>query len=272
MMKAEESLISIIMPVYNAERYLAEALRSVISQTYNNWELLVINDGSADGSKSIINGYGDERIRYFEQRNRGVSAARNIGLQHMQGSFFCFLDADDILPPDSLKVRMLKFTANKSLSFVDGSVVFFGDITKAVIRKYTPGFVGVPLRELFLLNGKCFACPSWMIKRDLAKSYRMKEGLTHGEDLLFYMELSRAGGLYDFVKEEILLYRQHSESAMRKVVLLEKSYWRIFNHIKAWPEFSLHYRIVYKLKVKKFMLLEYLKRGKMKEALFVLLK
>jgi len=158
------------------------------------------------------------------------------------------------------------------LVFVDGSVVFFDDFTNKTTRKYTPRFRGQPLKELFLLNGNCFAGLSWMVKRDPLLKYSMKQGLTHGEDLLFFMELARDGGQYDYVNEEILHYRQHSESAMRNVLALDKSYWEIFNHLKKWPEFSVYYRIIFKLRVKKFMALEYVKRKKYKELIVVLLK
>lgn len=221
--------VSIIMAAYNAEKFIQLAINSVLSQSFQNWELLVVNDGSTDNSKDIILSFQDTRIKYFEQENRGVSEARNVGLKKMTCNFFCFLDADDILTPNSLETRLAKFSSNKSMSFVDGPVVFFDDATNNVVRKYIPRFRGQPLKELFKLNGTCFACPSWMIKRDPSKEYSMKQGLTHGEDLLFFMELARNGGEYDYVDEDILYYRQHSQSAMKNVSALEKSYWQIFN-------------------------------------------
>src|SRR5690606_31921167 len=116
------SLVSIIMPCFNARRFLADAIESVLSQSYRDWELIVIDDGSTDGSSDTILAFTDERIRFYSQQNRGVSSARNLGLSVMRGDFFCFLDADDLLPDNSLYSRLEKFKSDPNLSFVDGHV------------------------------------------------------------------------------------------------------------------------------------------------------
>ena len=85
-----DALVSILMPVYNAEAFISEAITSVIRQSHKNWELLIVNDGSTDRSKNIIHSFPDKRIQYFEQQNRGVSVARNVGLKNMKGDYFCF--------------------------------------------------------------------------------------------------------------------------------------------------------------------------------------
>ena len=104
----EKQKVSIIMPVYNAGKYINRAIDSVINQSFQNWELLIINDGSTDDSEHKINEYSDKRIKYFQQINQGVSSARNQGLRHMNGGYFCFLDADDYLPSGSIESRYHK--------------------------------------------------------------------------------------------------------------------------------------------------------------------
>lgn len=101
-------MISIIVPVYNVEKYVAEAIESVKAQTHEDWELLLINDGSTDLSGEICRKYSaqDIRIKYFEIANSGACAARNIGLENVRGSYIMFLDADDILPKNSLEILM----------------------------------------------------------------------------------------------------------------------------------------------------------------------
>src|SRR5882724_2633969 len=99
------NLVSVILPVFNGEAYLRNAIQSVIQQTHANWELLIINDGSTDRTGEIVRSFTETRIRYFEQFNKGVSAARNVGLTNMRGDFFCFLDVDDIFPVNSVKAR-----------------------------------------------------------------------------------------------------------------------------------------------------------------------
>ena len=90
-------LISIVLPVYNAVNLLEKAVFSIINQTYGNWELLLINDGSTDGSDRLAADLAkkDDRIKFFTQINKGVSAARNLGLQHVTGDYVMFVDADD---------------------------------------------------------------------------------------------------------------------------------------------------------------------------------
>lgn len=89
--------LSIIVPIYNVEDYLQECIESVIEQTFSNWELLLVDDGSTDGSGAIAQNYErqDARIRYFRQENSGQAAARNLGLAHAKGTFITFIDSDD---------------------------------------------------------------------------------------------------------------------------------------------------------------------------------
>ena len=99
-------LISIIIPVYNGEKTLAACVESVRGQSYEHWELLIINDGSQDGTSRLCDTFAetDPRIRVFYQANAGVSAARNCGLKEADGEYITFLDADDVIPADYLTV------------------------------------------------------------------------------------------------------------------------------------------------------------------------
>ncbi len=101
--------VSVIVPCYNGERFLKATLDSVFSQTYADFELIVIDDGSTDGSGSIIKAFGD-RIRAVFTENKGVSAARNLGTRLARGALFQYLDADDLLHPDALQLRVAALT------------------------------------------------------------------------------------------------------------------------------------------------------------------
>lgn len=97
-------LVSVIMPAYNMEKYIGDSIKSVLNQNYKNFELIIINDGSSDGTKEIAAKYQhmDERITYIEQENKGVSAARNVGISCAKGKYISFLDADDLWEPTFL--------------------------------------------------------------------------------------------------------------------------------------------------------------------------
>jgi len=88
--------LSVIIPVYNAGKYVADAVKSVLMQTYENLEILIIDDGSPDNSIEICQQFTDPRIKIIRQQNQGVSGARDNGIRHAQGEYLAFLDADDI--------------------------------------------------------------------------------------------------------------------------------------------------------------------------------
>ena len=107
-MEHSKELVSIIVPVFNVEKYLREAVNSVCEQTYPNWELLLVDDGSTDQSGDICDEYGqkDSRIRVFHTVNRGVSCARNLGIDNARGHWISFMDSDDYLKKDCLETSV----------------------------------------------------------------------------------------------------------------------------------------------------------------------
>ena len=98
-------LISIIMPAYNAERWIENAINRIQKQTYSRWELIVVDDGSVDKTAAVCKSYitNDTRIKLFSQKNQGPSAARNLGLSKMKGDYFTIIDSDDLLSEDAIE-------------------------------------------------------------------------------------------------------------------------------------------------------------------------
>lgn len=107
-------LVSIIIPLYNAEKYVAEAIESVINQTYTNWELIIVNDGSIDNSLAIAKSFENEKIKVFSQENKGASAARNFGYSLSKGDFIKFFDADDLLSQNMLEEQVNRLKDNEN--------------------------------------------------------------------------------------------------------------------------------------------------------------
>ena len=103
-MQENQPLVSIIMPVYNSEKYISEAIESVCNQSYKNWELLIVNDGSTDHTAKIIDDYSKKnfRIKVFHRKNEGVSMARNFALNQICGEYVTFIDSDDVYYVDRL--------------------------------------------------------------------------------------------------------------------------------------------------------------------------
>ena len=109
--KNKKPLVSVIMPVYNGEKFVGEAIESVVNQTYKNWEIIIVDDGSTDNSKKIIDQYlTDSRIHYIKHsKNQGIPSARNTGIKASQGDFIAFLDQDDIWFPKKLEKQIAIF-------------------------------------------------------------------------------------------------------------------------------------------------------------------
>jgi len=122
--KRPRSLISVVVPVYNVEAYLAECLDSLLAQTWRQLEIVVVDDGATDRSGSIADEYAvrDDRVRVVHTANRGLGAARNEGLRHVTGDFLAFADSDDVVPPTAYDVMMTALEESSS-DFVTGSIV-----------------------------------------------------------------------------------------------------------------------------------------------------
>lgn len=127
--------VSVIIPIYNTEKYLEKCLESIRTQIYSDIEVIMVNDGSTDGSKNMANSYAerDNRFRLFSQENAGVSAARNHGLDVAEGEYILFVDSDDWLEPqmiEKLVYNMIEYSTDISGCQYDRSTCFTGETTE----------------------------------------------------------------------------------------------------------------------------------------------
>lgn len=262
-----DNLVSIITSTFNNQETIEESWASVEGQTYENWEWIVVNDGSTDGTHEILSKARDARIKVLHlKENMGVSNGRNHALKMAKGDFICFLDGDDILSKCSLSSRVEKFATNENIEFVDGQVLSFREHVSNVIHRYQPDFTGDPLVELLSLSGSVFRGNTWMIKVKRDKEYRFQSDLKHGEDLLFQVCLAD-GGCYSFTEKPVLYYRQHQKSAMNNLAGLENGYLRIYDELKMIPHVSTLLIERYRIRAQSIMVRSFLKTGKVIKAL-----
>ena len=120
MEKKDHPLVSVVIPCYNQAIYLSEALDSLLQQTYQNWEAIVVNDGSPDDTENVALGYveKDKRIKYLCEENAGPSSARNMGIKYAKGEFILPLDADDLIKPEYIEIAIDTFDKNPSIKLV----------------------------------------------------------------------------------------------------------------------------------------------------------
>ena len=120
MFDENQEMISVIIPVYNSEKYLHKCIDSVLSQSYTNFEVILVNDGSTDSSGMICDEYAekDERVRVFHKDNGGVSTARNLGIDYATGKYVLFIDSDDYMTDDAVEKIITHWRTNKDEKYV----------------------------------------------------------------------------------------------------------------------------------------------------------
>lgn len=209
--------ISVVMAVYNGEKYLAEAIESVLNQTFRNFEFIIVDDGSADHSREIIEAYSrkDDRIRLIcRDDNKGVSASRNEGFSAAKGRWVAIFDADDICCPDRL-LRQHDFVRRHPEVVAVGSAATFIDEEGDVICTYFPPEDDPVLRSQFPRSP--FIHPSVMFSKDAFMKTggypeEMKWG---GEDVVLFGRIMKFGLLHN-LQEPLILYRLLPGSMSRK--------------------------------------------------------
>jgi len=226
-------MVSIIMPLYNSQDYIKEAISSVLNQSYMDFELIIINDGSTDRSVEIVESFDDSRIIFLSQNNRGVSSARNRGLDICFGEYITFLDSDDVLPIDSLKSRVEYLEENRDVDLVDGIISVQNSSLSSEMREYKPYYNGYLLDKLLLLDDRVFFNVCYFFRADILDNRQFDTSFTHCEDLLFFIELSQKRAItYGYVEDIIYIYRDTPNSAMSRIDDLERGYISLLKKIR----------------------------------------
>lgn len=212
-----EKLVSIILPTYNgaSRGFLADAIKSVLNQTYKKFELLIIDDGSTDNTKELCANYPDPRVKYFYQENTGVSVARNNGIQKSSGEFICFLDDDDMWLEEKLE-KQIKLSQKKDfgLSFTSLEIISQdGQRTGAVGGKNATGNVFEEMLVANLVN----CTSSVMVPRGVLEEIGFfKEHLAYAEDYDLWLRIAKKYPLHS-IPEVLVLYRKHENNVSKKL-------------------------------------------------------
>ncbi|SEH57646.1 Glycosyl transferase family 2 [Paenimyroides aquimaris] len=159
--------LSVILPVYNAEKFVAKAIQSVLNQTYKDFELIVINDGSKDNSLKIIQSFTDERIRLIDQENQGLAKTLNIGLELAQGNYIARMDADDICLKHRFQEQMTYLKKHPDIGLL-GTAVEIIDENDKHLSYHAPYIGHDKLVQFMNQKGNPFKHPTVMFKREIA--------------------------------------------------------------------------------------------------------
>jgi glycosyltransferase involved in cell wall biosynthesis len=213
-------LVSVIVPAYNAERFLGEAVESVLRQTWHEIEVIIVDDGSSDGTAALAErlAASDPRVRVIHQENGGLSSARNAGLAASRGEYVSFLDADDVLLPDKIGKQLAFLTqfASCDLVYSDHYVGDSAATPTLLVSKRPP-----PLRAAELLVFRNWFAPfSPLLRAELARRVGgFDESLTASEDWDFWIRASRCGAL-SYLPGPVGVYRMHAEQMHRDLARL----------------------------------------------------
>lgn len=210
-------LVSVIIPVYNGERYLSDTIGSVIAQTEKDWEIVAVNDGSTDHSQAILEEFAmkyPDRIRVISVSNGGVSRARNTGVSKARGTYIAFLDQDDLWMPQKLQLQIGQFRSDKTLgiSFTNESII---DQTASVVREKVLTFSSKKNKG-YVFEQLVFECfigiSSIMIRKELFTGIGgFDSRYSLAEDYDFLLKAAKKAPV-DYIDEPLLLYREHGES------------------------------------------------------------
>lgn len=206
-----DPLVSVVIPTYNYGHFIDEAVQSVLNQSFRDFEIIVVDDGSTDNTNALLARHS-EHIRYVRQTNSGVSAARNRGIKEARGKFIAFLDADDYWLPEKLLEQLKVFDDHPDVGMVYSLFYFFESETHSIIG-YKPiiechrGFV---LKEMFV---SCMVgSPTPLIKRKVFDEVGpFKEELRGTEDYEMWLRICAHYKL-DFVPKYLAMYRVHSST------------------------------------------------------------
>ena len=246
------------MPAYNAAQLIGESIQSVIDQEWDNWELIIVDDGSTDGTDQITAQFEDRRIRCFKKQNGGVSSARNMGLSKIRGDLFCFLDADDLMTSDSISSRHQIFANHPELEFVGGGQLQMDQDLVEDLQVQLPDYWGNPMKGLIQLDPGCFInCGTWLIRKMPDKQYHFQEGLTHCEDLTFFFQMA-GEGILGFTKQIVQVYRRGPATAMTNLDGLEEGYQYFYSRVKESDKVSFWSLLLLRFKIMKIMFLSFL--------------
>ncbi|UKT63272.1 glycosyltransferase family 2 protein [Pedobacter mucosus] len=217
----EKGLVSIITPMYNGERFVGITIDSVLSQTYSNWEMIVIDDGSSDNGPKIVAEYAlkDARIKLISQANAGSAAARNNGIRMAKGQYISLLDADDTWDPIFLDSQ-LKFMAEKKADLVYSSHRRINEESKEILSPFM-----VPQQVTYedMLHTSSISCLTGLYNIEkFGKVYLREELKSYRDDYIYWLEILKKVGIAYGNREVIANYRVMKSSTTgkkRKVVI-----------------------------------------------------
>jgi glycosyltransferase involved in cell wall biosynthesis len=231
--------ISVLLPAYNSEAFLAKAIQSVLDQDYRDFELLVINDGSTDGTEAVIRSFTDPRIRYvFNETNSGLIFTLNKGIELAKGKYIARMDADDICLPDRFMQQYTMLENNPAISMVAAPIIFIDENDKQGGEwRLDRNTMEPAIIRRTMLRENCLAHPSIMVKAPVLKKLKYATYQKNIEDYDLWLRMLSRGYQIGKIAQTGLLYRVHEQS-ITGLELRKKNFF--FIHARMKRRFTWH--------------------------------
>lgn len=223
--------VSVIIPVYNGEKYISETVNSVIAQTYTDYELILVNDGSKDTTGQILESFSNDRIKVLHIENSGVSNARNIGYAESAGDYIAFLDADDLWLPERLQETVAYLDEHKEVGLVHTHMAVIDEKSQKTGEVFA-GKEGNILEDLLLWNGCCIPAPSSiLVRREVMEEIDLFDtNLSTAADQEIFFRIANVYKI-GMVNQPLGLYRIHGENMHLNIARMEKEH--VYTYKKA---------------------------------------
>jgi glycosyltransferase involved in cell wall biosynthesis len=207
-MKENNELISVLLPVYNAENYIEEAVQSVLDQIYTNFELLLLNDGSTDGSKEKIKKFEDDRIVYIEHSNMGLSKTLNKGIKLAKGKYIARMDADDICLPFRFEKQMRYLNKHKNVALLGGGIIVV-DKDGQTLNYDSPFINSKIIKKILFTEKNTFYHPTVIFKKSVVQELGGydEEINCYFEDYFLWAKIVKAGHKTNNLNMPLIKYR-----------------------------------------------------------------
>jgi len=236
-----DQLVSVIIPAYNQARYLKSAINSVLSQTYTNWECIVVDDGSTDHTSDLVHRFNHPKIKYIFQKNSGLSAARNTGLLASKGEFISFLDSDDCFAPQKIELLMNILENRPDLALVAGTAALIDENGNNINRKFV---TNLPKNNFELLYGNPLHVGSVLLRRDWYLKIGLFDiNLRSYEDWDYWLRLVLAGGKLESITDVVSFYRFHTSQMTRNSQQMTEASFAVLKKIFDDPNLPLDWQL-----------------------------
>lgn len=232
-----QPLVSVVMSVFNGERYVRDAIESILNQTYQNWEFIIINDGSKDSTESIIFQYKDERIKYFSHENIGLTRSLNRGIMEARGKYIARLDADDRSLPERLEKQVAFLEENQSFLLV-GTYSYNVDLSTMEISMHRPPVTDEACRKRLKSGSAVFMHSSVMFRKKVGDKLAMyNEQFIEAQDYRLWVVLATKGKIATLEKPLCLTLRNDGSSItsgrthLKKLMLSLRLSWIAYREL-----------------------------------------